>query len=462
MAQKEIKSTRDIPAVEELLQSPELSSHLNGMPRKLAVELIRETIGRFKSELKSREKPLERASLLNSIAWSIQSWRQKEVRRVINATGIIVHTNLGRSPLGKELIDGIAESISGYSNLELDLSSGKRGNRGEACEKYLSLLTGAECAAIVNNCAAALFLILNTFAQKKKVLLSRGELVQIGGGFRIPDILKRSGAKLEEVGTTNITNLKDYSEAIDKSTALILKVHKSNFVQSGFTKEVDLTRLAALSKKNGLILLHDLGSGAVLPSKKFLGYEEPTPLQSIRAGADLVCFSGDKMLGGVQSGLFAGRRELIETIKRNPLFRAVRVDKIVITTLEKIFKYFLEGRQQTDVKLWKLLSVPEGELYKRARQICKNLGSPEYISVEATKSYIGGGGLPESRLPSVGLIFTKEINAEKLLAAFRNCELPIIGRIENDSLILDLKAIDEIELKTLENSVRHVLQKFSK
>ncbi|HEX2897850.1 MAG TPA: L-seryl-tRNA(Sec) selenium transferase, partial [candidate division Zixibacteria bacterium] len=280
MAQKEIKILRDFPAVEELLQSPELSGSLNGLPRPLAVEIIRNSISIFKSEIKKRKKSFSRSDLIKSVSHSISSWKQKELQNVINATGVLVHTNLGRSPLGREVVEKISASISGYNNLELDLETGKRGSRGEICEKYLALLTGAESAAIVNNCAAALFIILNTFSQKKKVLLSRGELVQIGGEFRIPDILKRSGARLDEVGTTNITNLKDYSESIDKSASMILKVHRSNFVQSGFIKEVELSKLSSLAQKNKIILLHDLGSGAVFQTKKLLGCDEPTPLQS--------------------------------------------------------------------------------------------------------------------------------------------------------------------------------------
>ncbi len=462
MAQKEIKTLRDFPAVEELLQSQVLSVALEGLPKQLATEIIREVIGKLKAQLKLKRKPMAHSALIAAVGLALFQWRQKELRSVINATGILVHTNLGRAPLGKKLVAEIAESISGYNNLELDLNSGKRGQRGEACEKYLALLTGAESATIVNNGAAALFIILNTFAMRQKVLLSRGELVQIGGGFRIPDILKRSGAKLEEVGTTNITNLGDYAEAADSATSLILKVHKSNFVQSGFTQEVPLAKLHLLAQKNKLILVHDLGSGAFMSAKKVLGVEEPTAFQSIKDGADIVCFSGDKMPGGVQAGLIAGKRELIEQIKKNPLFRTVRVDKIVITLLEKVFKSYLQGSQESDIKLWQLLSVPEGELYRRAKGICKSLGNPEFISVEATQSFIGGGGLPETALPSVGLMFSKEHDADNLLTSFRQCEPPIIGRIANDRLILDLKAIDEDEIKILESSISQVIKQLQK
>jgi L-seryl-tRNA(Ser) seleniumtransferase len=340
----------------------------------------------------------------------------------------------------------------------MDISSGKRGGRGETAEKYLALLCGAESAAIVNNCAAALFVILNTLALKKSVLLSRGELVQIGGGFRIPDILRRSGAKLAEIGTTNITKAADYANAVDKSTSMILKVHKSNFVQSGFTEDAPLKKLAAIAQKNKLILVHDLGSGAIVPTQKALGYDEPTAQRSINDGADLVCFSGDKLMGGVQAGLIAGRKNLIERIKANPLFRAVRVDKITIAALEQILKSYLNGGNLENVLLWKLLSVSDSEHYRRAKNICKQMGNPDGISVEATKAFIGGGGLPESALTSVGLVFSKKFNANKLMDAFREQNPPIIGRIENNRLILDLKAVDSDELPHLINSIRTVLK----
>jgi L-seryl-tRNA(Ser) seleniumtransferase len=462
MAQKEVKNLRQFPSVEQLLQSPEISASIDGLPRQLAVELVRQSVNDLKRKVKSQKRSVSRIELVERAGSLLESWKHKELQKVINATGIVVHTNLGRAPLGKELISQISESISAYNNLELDLQTGKRGNRGEACEKYLAILCGAESATTVNNCAAALFIILNTFAQKKCVLLSRGELVQIGGGFRIPDILKRSGAKLTEIGATNITNLKDYSEAIDNSTSLILKVHKSNFVQAGFTKEVELSRLATVASKNSLILVHDLGSGAVFQTKKLLGHEEPTPHQSIRNGADIVCFSGDKMLGGVQAGLIAGKKDLIDQIKKNPLFRTVRLDKIILAALEKILKSYLNGTHTTDIKLWKLLSVSEGDLYKRAKKITASLDNPEFISVEATKSYIGGGGLPESALPSVGLIFSKKLNPEDLQTAFRKSSPPIIGRIENDRFILDLKAIDENDLELLEIAIKQVLRNFQK
>ena len=272
--------------------------------------------------------------------------RRQSTTRVINATGIVVHTNLGRSPLSEELFDAVKRTVTGYGNTEFDLATGKRGGRGGACEKYLAMLAGSEAATVVNNCAAALFLILNSLAWRKDVLLSRGEMVQIGGGFRIPDILRKSGGRLREVGTTNITSLEDYESSIEPGrTGLILKVHRSNFVQAGFTEEVTIKDLAPLGRRYDLPVVNDLGSGVFIDTREILGYSEPTVQQSVRSGADITCFSGDKMLGGVQAGLIVGGAAHISRIKKNPLFRMMRVDKIVFSMLEHLFAIYLGGHE---------------------------------------------------------------------------------------------------------------------
>jgi L-seryl-tRNA(Ser) seleniumtransferase len=389
---------------------------------------------------------------------NLDALHKKEFCRVINATGVPIHTNLGRAPLGDRILKEIQESLIGYSNLEFDLTTGSRGKRGEACEKYLAQLAGAESATIVNNCAAALFIILNTFALRKSVILSRGEMVQIGGGFRIPDILKSSGAKLTEVGATNVTTTADYSEAIDKTTKVILKVHRSNFLQSGFTKEVPAKALATIARKNEFLLVNDLGSGALVPTRKLFGQNEPTVQQSVRDGADLTCFSGDKMLGGVQAGLIVGKSELIKKIKSNPLFRTVRADKIVFGVLENLFKVYLDNDHMDNIRIWQLLSVSESELYNRAKSIIKKLGNPPGLSAEATRTFLGGGGMPESPLPSVGLVFSADYSASRLLTKLRSLDPPVIARVENDKLIVDLKAVDKSELDTLTESLKKILK----
>ncbi|MEE8404129.1 MAG: L-seryl-tRNA(Sec) selenium transferase, partial [candidate division Zixibacteria bacterium] len=359
MAGQEIKKLSDFPAVEKLLQSKSLTLQIKKLPRPVATSVIQATIRQAKQEFKTNKGVQTLSGLNKMIIGNLKARSKKEVCRVINATGIPLHTNLGRAPLGESVLKDIQESLSGYSNLEFDLETGNRGKRGEACEQYLAQLSGAESAAVVNNCAAALFIILNTFALRKNVILSRGEMVQIGGGFRIPEILKRSGAKLTEIGATNITTANDYSQAIDKGTKVILKVHRSNFQLSGFTKEVSAKELSQIAKQNELILVNDLGSGALFPTKKLFGHNEPTVQQSVRDGAHLTCFSGDKMLGGVQAGLIVGKKELIDKIKSNPLFRTVRVDKITFVILEKLLKTYLDSSYQENIKIWQLFSVTE-------------------------------------------------------------------------------------------------------
>lgn len=453
----EITSPRDFPAVEEILQDKNLTPYIALVPRPVAADMVKKTIAAAKSNLSGKTGSVTRASLVKAIQTALVGMKRKEIGRVINGTGIIVHTNLGRAPLSETIFEAVKKTVVGYGNIEFDLEEGVRGKRGEACETYLAHLAGAERATIVNNCAAALFLILNTLASRRDVVISRGELVQIGGGFRIPDILKRSGAKLKEVGTTNITTLADYENNLDDKTALILKVHKSNFIQAGFSEEVSLKALVALGKRHRLPVINDLGSGVFISTREILGYEEPTVQQSVRAGADLTCFSGDKMLGGVQAGLIVGCGEFIQKIKKNPLFRTMRVDKIVFSIIEKMLTIYLNNTHVTDIKLWSLLAVPEAELYKRGKAVLAELGKPDGLSIEATRVFIGGGALPEAAIPSVGLVFDKNHNPVNLIKKFRSNQPPVIGRIENDRFIIDLKAIDVADIPLLIKAIKTIL-----
>ncbi|MCK4631864.1 MAG: L-seryl-tRNA(Sec) selenium transferase [candidate division Zixibacteria bacterium] len=457
MASKEIKKLRDFPSVEELLQEKQLATAFREIPRPVAARLVKAAIAENKRIFRKGEGKVTVSSLKDHIRQAVLQAARREIRRVINGTGIVVHTNLGRAPLPESLFEAIKQTVTGYGNVEYDLAGGRRGNRGEACEEYLSVLAGSEAATVVNNCAAALFLILNTLANRKKVLISRGDLVQIGGGFRIPDILKRSGARLSEVGATNITTIDDYRNGIDPATKIILRVHKSNFVQAGFTEETPLKDLIALGREHDLNVVNDLGSGVLIPTRSILGHGEPTVQQSVQTGADLTCFSGDKMLGGVQSGLIVGSKNLIGRIKKNPLFRTMRVDKIVFAALERLFTIYLNDSQATDIKLWKILSTPESELYARGRSILKKLGNPTGLSVEATGVYVGGGALPESALPSVGIIFSPPFKATRLVGKFRALDTPIIGRVEDDRFIIDLKAIDVSDFEYLTKAIKEVI-----
>ncbi|MFZ5980589.1 MAG: L-seryl-tRNA(Sec) selenium transferase [Candidatus Zixiibacteriota bacterium] len=452
-----IKKPRDFPAIEEILQDDRLRAAVAAVPRPLAAEIIKDVVAAFKEKLGQAPEGIKLTDLIDAVRKKLAAAGRREVSRVINATGILVHTNLGRAPLSESIFEAVKKTVVGYGNIEFNIEKGVRGKRGEACEKYLALLAGAESATVVNNNAAALFLILNTLANRRNVVISRGELVQIGGGFRIPDILKRSGARLAEVGTTNITTPNDYESQLEEGASLILKVHKSNFIQAGFSEETSLKELVALGKKYRIPVVNDLGSGVFIPTEKLLGYGEPTVQQSVRAGADLTCFSGDKMLGGVQAGMIVGRDDFIKKIKKNPMFRTFRVDKIVFSIVEKLLTIYLNNTHLTDIKLWSLITVPESELYKRGKLILEAIGRPDGVSVEATKAYVGGGALPESAIPSTGVIFSTRYKASALMKKFRDYRLPVIGRIEDDRFILDLKAVDAEDIDLLVQAIKGCL-----
>jgi L-seryl-tRNA(Ser) seleniumtransferase len=454
---KPIRNRRDFPSVEELLQSDLLAQALDSVPRPLAAAVIRDVITAHKARLGKGNGASTVGGLCEDIRQAVWLRKREEISRVINAAGIIVHTNLGRAPLSEAMFDAIKATVLGYGNIEFDLDTGRRGSRGAACERYLAMLAGAEAGTIVNNCAAALFVMLNTLANRRRVAISRGELVQIGGGFRIPDILRRAGGKLAEVGTTNITTLADYESALDDGVALILKVHKSNFIQGGFTEEVPLKQLVELGRSKQVLVINDLGSGVFIDTQPLLGYREPTVQQSVRDGADLTSFSGDKMLGGIQAGLIVGRADLVAKIKKNPVFRAFRVDKVVFSMVERLLTIYLNGTHADDIKLWSIVSIPESELYRRAKQLVKELGNPAGVSVEATRAYMGGGALPEAALPSVGIVFDSSLKATSLMKRFRALEPPIIGRIEGDRFVLDLKAVDVADYPALREAVTRVL-----
>lgn len=459
MADKRIKQLRDFPSVEQLLQSKKLASAISSIPRPLVSEIVKQVIADLKKSFKAGQTNVTEDTIIKEVKERVALGKLGEISRVINATGIVVHTNLGRAPLSESIFDAVKKTVVGYGNVEFDLKSGLRGSRGEACEQYLAQLSGAESATVVNNCAAALLVILNTLANRKKVIISRGELVQIGGGFRIPDILSKSGGKLCEIGTTNITSLEDYEDAIDDKVGLILRVHQSNFIQRGFTDQVKLKPLVALGKKHNVPVVNDLGSGVFISTRDLLGYAEPTVQQSVRDGADVTCFSGDKMLGGCQAGLIVGRKDFVAKIKRNALFRTVRVDKIVFSILEKMLAYYLNGEWADEIKVWSLLSVSESELYRRGKALLKKAGNPSGISVEATGAYVGGGALPEATIPSVGIVFSSDYKATELLRKFRELTVSIIGRIDEDRFILDLKAVDEADLKHVQKAIESVVKR---
>ena len=454
-----ISVPRDIPAVESLAEDAAVRAAASGLARPYLIEIIREYIAAFKADLVRNKNAVDGDVFSDGLITSIKRRKLKKIGRVINGTGILVHTNLGRAPLSEELFDRIKGQITGYGNLEFDVASGKRGKRGELAEKYLALLAGAEAGAIVNNNAAALFLILNTLANRKKVVISRGELVQIGGGFRIPDIIRRSGARLLEIGTTNITSLDDYRAALDEKPAMILKVHQSNFAVKGFTGEAAIKDLIGLGREQNVPVVNDLGSGVFIDTGAFAGFREPTVQDSVRDGADLTCFSGDKLLGGMQAGLIVGRAEMVQKVKRNPVYRAMRVDKTIFSALEELLGYYLDGSWVEHIKLWRLAAMGEAELYKKGQQIIKEIDADDRIILEASEGRIGGGSLPEVPLPSVALVFRGGLSPNRLAALFRKTDPPVIGRVSGENFMIDIKAIDTDDAADLVRIIKSVKDK---
>ena len=376
--------------------------------------------------------------------------------RVINATGVIVHTNLGRAPLGAAAIDRIAEIAAGYANLEYDLESGSRGRRDVHAEKLIARLTGAESALVVNNNAAAMLLVLAALAYGREVIISRGELVEIGGAFRVPDVMAQSGALLREVGTTNRTRASDYAAAISDNTALILRVHPSNFRIEGFTERAPLEELVAIGRRFRIPVAEDLGSGWVgWPRREELPAElrdEPIVSDSIAAGADVVCFSGDKLLGGPQAGIIAGGRETLDRIRRHPLMRALRVDKLTYAALEGTLDDYAAGRANRDVPVQRMLALTRDEIGRRAEALASRLTHSGWRArVTDGASTVGGGSAPGSSLPTRLLLLERDgRSADQIEAQLRALETPVIARIENDQVVLDLRTVapeDDAELE---------------
>ena len=446
-------SRRAIPAVNKILDSigATASPARTDLPRPLVVDLVRRELAQIR---RSKQIP-ERAEIVSLVRAAVEKLRASRMQPVINGTGVIVHTNLGRSPLPQGAGEVLRNIASAYNNIELDLENGDRGRRGAYLEYALAVLCRAEAATIVNNCAAALVLIIHHFVcraeaggrrrigEKNEVIISRGELVQIGGGFRIGEILEESGATLREVGATNRTNLNDYARAISKQTALILKVHRSNFFMGGFVESLSTAELSALARKKRIPFVEDLGSGATLATEQVgLRYHEPTAAESLEAGADLVCFSGDKLFGGPQSGIIAGKKRLIDALKREPLFRALRCDKLTLAAMQTTADLHL-NQVTTEIPALALPQVPKDELRARAAAMITRLkGLPAKIIIGIGSSKVGGGTLPRSIIPSITIdILPEGRSLDDFGRALRSSTPPVIGYIHDGRFKLDLRTI---------------------
>ncbi len=364
---------RQIPSVEKVLESSELQADINKFSHALVVSAIREAIKTAKSEIAKGKEPVSLDSIIGKTKDVLRDLTSSALQPVINATGVILHTNLGRAPMDEESLSFIKEVSANYNNLEFDLKEGKRSKRGIFVEKLLCLLTSSDAALVVNNNAGAVLLILTAMAKDKEVIVSRGELVQIGGGFRIPEILSLSGATLKEVGTTNHTTISDYTRAITRQTALLLKVHQSNFKMIGFTERPSVSELVKLGKKHKLPVVEDLGSGVLLRTEDFFLAHEPTMTEALSAGADLICFSGDKLLGAPQAGIILGKRKYIDSLRKHPLHRALRLDKMFLAGLEKVLLHYLKNEATKKIPVWQMISTPMEVLQTRAEKVRNEL-----------------------------------------------------------------------------------------
>ena len=448
---KKSPALRAIPAVEKVLQA---LGPLE-LPRPVVTQVVRDELAALRKE-KTIPDP---DAIIARIRGSIGRLAKARLQPVINATGVLIHTNLGRAPLAAEAVEALCAVAAQYNNLEFDLSTGQRGSRALYLERHLALLCGAEAATVANNCAAALVLILRHFTRgdRKEVIISRGELVQIGGGFRIPEILEASGACLREVGATNKTSVGDYAKAIGRNTALLLKVHRSNFFMGGFVESPPTEELAALAKKKRIPFVEDLGSGAIAATEKLAGIEhEPTPGEILKRGVDLVCFSGDKLMGGPQAGLIAGKSRLIAALKREPFFRALRCDKLVLSALEATVDLYLSGRASERIPALALLAASTDQLRARAEQIVGRLGSlPLDIQIGDAKSQIGGGTLPRSSVPSITIDLQVPGQPVAATAArLRAARPPVIGYVDSDWLRLDLRTVFPEQDQPLADAIR--------
>jgi len=448
-----MNSLRDLPSVEQLLQS---ADHLiDEYGRPLTLDALRLTLDEIRARFKADpESALPSTDLILSQTESyLSAWTASTLHPVINATGVILHTNLGRAPLSSATIKAMNEVASNYSNLEYDLSKGKRGSRLIHAESILHKLTGAEAALVVNNNASALLLVLSALANRKRVVIARSQLVEIGGGFRVPDVMKQSGAKLVEVGTTNKIRLSDYQSALDNPVALVMRAHRSNFKIVGFTEEPELKDIVDVAHKSNVTVVDDLGSGAMIDTAKYGLAHEPTVQESLEAGADIVCFSGDKLLGGPQAGIIIGKKNLLDTIKKHPLARAVRADKTCLAGVSATLTHYLKDEAEREIPIVRMMSLRLEQIKVRAEAWRDALGQGEVVESEST---VGGGSLPEESMPTFVLSLNVK-SPDRFLKKLRDANPPIIARVESDKVILDPRTVSKGQDEKILSTLRSLL-----
>ena len=450
---------RQIPSVSSVLSDTRISELMTEFSTEAVTDLIREQLSQIRSTVDSESKVPTVLEISNRVSDHVKRNWSNWPRNVINATGVVIHTNLGRAPLSTESMAAAVDSSKAYSDLELELGSGKRGSRQARISRLLSSLTGAEAGFVVNNNAAAIMLGLSALALGKEVVISRSEAVEIGGGFRIPDVLKQSGAILTEVGTTNRTYVMDYERELNENTGAILSIHSSNFKIIGFTATPSISDLSNLGVSKGIPVLHDVGSGSLLDTTKYGLAPEPRPQESIAAGADLCFFSGDKLLGGPQAGIVIGRKNYIEKLSNHPLARAFRIDKMNLAALTTTLIHYLKEEAQNKIPVWQMISAELDDLRTRAHNISTKIPSSDLYSAKVigTKSTIGGGSLPGETMDSFGIQLTVN-NPENFALKIRTASSPVVPRIEDDAVIFDLRTVLQCDDNTLIASIGHSLQ----
>lgn len=450
---------RNLPAVEAVLNAPAVREELQQTPKWLLLDAIHHVLDHVREQILSghplSEDDVLLGGLLPRIHETVERLRRHHLRPLINATGVVIHTNLGRSLLSEETMAHVTRVSTHYSNLEYDLETGRRGSRYSHVEEILCRLCGSEAALVVNNNAGAVFLALNTLAEGREVIVSRGQLVEIGGSFRVPDVIRKSGCRLVEVGTTNKTHPRDYRDAIRDTTACLLKVHMSNFEMRGFVREVSARELAAVAREFHLPFMEDLGSGSLIDLSGYGLKKEPAAGDSLREGADLVTFSGDKLLGGPQAGILVGGKEILDRIKKNPLTRALRVDKMTLSALEATLRELLDPEQALKrLPTLRMLTVSLEELRSRAMKLSKiiqkRIGKALKVGILEDISQVGGGALPENPLPTfVVSLESPSLSVNSLKKSFRLADPPVIGRIRKDRFFLDVRTVQDHELEKI-------------
>ncbi len=466
---KSINTSRlsELPSVDELLKGPDGSQWVKSFPRAIVVQAVRDVIDEQRKKMLAGKDPvITPAALSLQISATIAKRSSFSLLPVINATGIVLHTNLGRAVLSERAAANVIAASRGYSNLEYDLDAGRRGKRHSHTGRILRQLTGAEDALIVNNNAAAVFLCLASLARDREAVVSRGELVEIGGSFRVPDVMTASGAILREVGTTNKTHLRDYQQAINEKTGLILKVHQSNYKIRGFTEDVSIDKLTALGKEQNIPVMYDLGSGCLVDLKPYGIHGEPSLQEIMKSGADLVTFSGDKLLGGPQGGIIIGRQDLVEHIKKHPLARAVRVDKMTIAAFEATLMEYLDQDKAVErIPVLRMLFQPLETIRLRARKIAAQLRRHQITGADIAQikdsSKAGGGSLPEAEFETYAVSLSpKHISVNDLETRLRTGTKPVIARIKDNALLLDARTVQDQDISELTRIVSAALRPY--